>query len=103
MTRKMLMYSRTFRDTAGQRQELQYYLLTDEVIFGVSSLEIYGAQICMVNPEGIITQRTIRGITPFGTRIAAMLGVLADALVTPTTMEEVVQDLISSDCGTKRG
>ena len=103
MTRKMLMYSRSFRDRLGRRQELQYYLLTDEVIFGVSTLEIYGAQIIMTAPDGTVEEKTIRGITPFGTRITAMLGVMADGLVTPSTMKEVVGDLLSSECDTKKG
>ncbi len=103
MTRKMLMYSRTFRDRQGVRQELQYYLLTDEVMFGLNTLEIYGARICMTDPKGRREEKTIRAITPFGPRITSMLGVMADGLVTPTTMAEVVTDLLESDCGRKKG
>ena len=43
-----------------------------------------------------VEQKALRGITPFGTRITAMLNAMADGLVTPVGMTDVVTDMLNT-------
>ena len=96
MTRIMMMYQKRIRDEVEREFILEYYLLTDEVFFASNVLEIYGAEIRMVRPDGTVTsKRRLRGITPFGPRITALIGQMAEGLVTPASMMDVVEDLIA--------
>lgn len=96
MTRAMLMYKKSMEDEHGRRFVLEYYLLTDEVFFASNVLEIYGAEVKMLQPDGaLVSGRRLRGITPFGPKITGLISRMAEGLVTPTSMRDVVEDLIS--------
>ena len=71
-------------------------LLTDEVSFAGNTLEIYGVKIKLFQNGDFIEQKALRGVTPFGTRITAMLNLMADSLVTPVGMADVVTNLLGS-------
>lgn len=95
MTRMMLMYKKRLTDEQGREFSLEYYLLTDEVFFASNVLEIYGAEVKMLTPGGAVAAcRRLRGITPFGPKITAMITRMARGLVTPDTMQDVVEDLV---------
>ncbi len=94
MTRNMLMYERYFHDEQSRRYHLQYFLLIDEVVFGCNTLEVYGAEIRAFRDGTFYDKRVIRGITPFGPRITSILNCLADGLVTPACMRDVVCDML---------
>lgn len=95
MTRAMLMYKKRLEDEQGREFFLEYYLLTDEVFFASNVLEIYGAEIKMLRPDGTLAGgRRLRGITPFGPKITELISRMAEGLVTPATMRDVVEDLI---------
>lgn len=95
MTRMMLMYKKRLTSERGQTFFLEYYLLTDEIRFAGNVLEIYGAEIKMLRPDGsLASSRRLRGITPFGPKITAMIARLAQGTVTPATIFDVVQDLV---------
>lgn len=96
MTREMLMYERFYHDKAPTHYRLQYILLTDEVRFGGNTLEVYGAKIMLYRDGDFVEQKALRGITPFGTRITAMLNAMADGLVTPVGMTDVVTDMLNT-------
>lgn len=96
MTKEMLMYERFYHDEVPNHFCVQYILLTDEVSFGGNTLEIYGIKIKLFQDGAFIEQKALRGITPFGTRITAMLNLMADSLVTPVGMADVVTDLMRS-------
>lgn len=93
MTRTMLMYRRNLRTGESPDRALEYYLLTDEVFFAGNVLEVYGAEIRVLGPRGAaLESRRIRAITPFGPRITALIGAMAQGLVTPASMGEVVEE-----------
>ena len=91
--RSILMYQRDFHD-GGRVCQLNYFLLIDEVFFGCSSLDIYGAKIELYSREELLEQKVVRGITPFGPRIASLLLRLADGLVLPARMEAMLSDVM---------
>lgn len=95
MTREMLMFERFYHDPVRDQYHLVYILLTDEVTFGGNTLEIYGAKILLYRNGDFIEQKAMRGITPFGTRITAMLSAMADALVMPVDFPDVVTDWLA--------
>ena len=80
MTRAMLMYRKRLETDTGHTRFLEYYLLTDEIFFASNVLE----------------SRRIRAITPFGPKITALISQMAQGMVTPASMGEVVEDLILS-------
>lgn len=92
MTRELMVYERLYHDKGGRKYRLQYYLLTDEVYFGVNTLEIYGAKVAQFRDGEFLMQRSIRGITPFSTRIMTVLNRLSDALTEPEGMEKMIYD-----------
>ncbi len=91
MTKSILMYQRQYHDRQGQRFDLEYYLLIDQIFFGGNTLDIYGARILHFQNGQLLAQRTIRGITPFGPQIVSVLNRLADGLILPSSMERMVQ------------
>ena len=96
MTRAMLMYTKRLEDERGRSYIMEYYLLTDEIFFASNVLEIYGAEIRMLRPDGSLKEeRRLRGITPFGPKITALISRMAEGLVTPATMGDVVEDLVA--------
>ncbi|MCI8619271.1 MAG: hypothetical protein HFG44_04275 [Oscillospiraceae bacterium] len=96
MTREMLMHERFYHDEVPNHFCIQYILLTDEVSFAGNTLEIYGVKIKLFQNGDFIEQKALRGVTPFGTRITAMLNLMADSLVTPVGMADVVTNLLGS-------
>ena len=94
MTRSILLYERPYHDEKGARYLLQYYLLIDEVVFGCNSLEIYGAKTLLFQGDALLDQKVIRGLTPFGPKITAILNCLADGLIPPKAMEHMVFDMV---------
>lgn len=91
MTQNVLMYQRVYHDGAGRKYELDYYLLIDQVIFGCNTLDIYGLRVEHYGQERLLGQRTLRGLTPFGPRIVALLNRLADGLVEPAGVEPMLE------------
>lgn len=92
--RSILMYQRAYHDHCGTGLQLNYFLLIDEVFFGCSSLDIYGAKIELYDQEQLLEQKIVRGITPFGPKIASLLLRLADGLVQPSRMEAMLSDVL---------
>lgn len=92
MTQSVLMYRRQYHDHSGCRYHLEYYLLIDQVVFGCNSLDIYGAKIEHYSDERLLSQRSIRGITPFGPNITSLVNRLADGLVPPERMETMISE-----------
>lgn len=90
MTQSILMYHRQYHDQKGNRYQLEYYLLIDRVFFGCNSLDIYGAKIEHYEEGHLLTCQSIRGITPFGPRITALMNRLADGLVLPEGMTKML-------------
>lgn len=90
MTQSILMYDRQYHDHTGQSYHLEYYLLIDRVIFGCNSLEVYGIRIRHYAGEELLSQRAIRGITPFGPRIVTFINRLSDALTPPEVMGRMI-------------
>lgn len=90
MTQSVLMYQRQYHDQAGSACDLMYYLLIDQVIFGCNSLDVYGIRVEHYEGEELLGSRSIRGITPFGPRVTAMINRLADGLVPPGSMEKML-------------
>lgn len=95
MTREMMLYERQYRDKRGRHCCLQYYLLIDEIYFGVNTLEIYGAKITQFRDGNFLRQKSVRGITPFSTRIMTILNRLSDGLTPPDHMEKMIGDEIA--------
>ena len=93
MPRSILMYERYYHEGEARQYHLQYYLLIDQVTFGCNSLDIYGAKVLAFCNGEYLDQKVIRGITPFGPRITAIVNRLADSLATPKTMERMVLSL----------
>ena len=87
MTQSILMYQRRYPDKQGRQQELCYYLLIDQVIFGCNTLDIYGLRVEHYGQERLLGQHTLRGLTPFGPRIVTLLNRLADGLVEPSRVD----------------
>lgn len=98
MTKGILMYQRQYHDRDGHRYGLEYYLLIDQIFFGGSCLDLYGAEIRHFQNGRLIAQRTIRGITPFGTQISSILNRLSDGLILPGNMDRMV-DRCGISCG----
>lgn len=97
MTRAMLMYRKRLETDTGHIRFLEYYLLTDEIFFASNVLEVYGAEVRVLGPGGAaLESRRIRAITPFGPRITALISAMAQGMVTPASMGEVVEELILS-------
>ncbi len=94
MTRSILMHERLYRDPEGRPCRMQYFLLVDEVVFGDNTLDIYGAEILSYRSEDFLGKKTLRGITPFGPRITALINCMADSLTPPERMERMVKDRV---------
>ncbi len=91
MTKGILMYQRQYHDRDGNRYGLEYYLLIDQIFFGGSCLDLYGAEIRHFQNGKLLARRTIRGITPFGPQISSILNRLSDGLILPGAMERMVE------------
>lgn len=92
MTQSVLMYHRQYHDREGNHYQLEYYLLIDRVFFGCNSLDIYGVKIEHYTQNQLLSCRALRGITPVGPRITALLNRLADGLVLPEKMMEMLPE-----------
>lgn len=91
----VLMYERSYHGDGGTGYQLNYFLLVDQVFFGCNSLDVYGAKIELYHREQLLDQKVIRGITPFGPKIASLLLRLADGLVQPSRMESMLSDCLT--------
>lgn len=94
MTREILLYERLYHDRRGHRFRLHYFLLIDEVYFGVNTLEVYGVKVAQYRDEEFLLQRSVRGVTPFGTTVMAILNRLSDSLTPPSRMERMIEDAV---------
>lgn len=92
MTRSVLMYERYYHDRQARKYHLQYYLLIDEVCFGCNTLDVYGAKIIAFRDGAFLEQKVIRGITPFGPKITALITRLSDSLCEPGGMEKIIHN-----------
>ncbi len=96
MTREMILYERDLRCAMPGAYRLAYSLVTDEICLDGHTLEVYGAKIALYRGGAVVEEKTLRGLTPYGTRITAILGAMARGLVTPMGMADVVADLLAS-------
>lgn len=96
MTREMIMYERYILGKIPGCCRLEYVLLTDEICMDGNTLEVYGAKIALYRDEVFVEQKRLRGLTPYGPRITAMLGAMARGLVTPVGMSDIVSDMLDS-------
>ena len=88
MTRMLLRTAMT-TDQAGQMVKLDYYMLSEYT----SGFEQYGAEIRMQRAR----QRErcmVKRITLLPERMQNIIGVLAEAHVTPATMREVLEEIL---------
>lgn len=90
MTRRVLMYERPYYDRSGERSQLLYYLLIDQVFFGCNSLDVYGVRVEHYQGDRLLGFRAVRGITPFGPRATALVNRLADGLILPASVEKML-------------
>ena len=77
--------SRSLTDEAGKLRRLHYFLLVDA---GSFFCEQYGVKIA--EEDGDCAQ--IRGITTSAVRIDELMTTLVEQQVSPTVLEDVVQD-----------
>ena len=80
--------SRSLTDEAGKLRRLHYFLLVDELEAGSFFCEQYGVKIA--EEDGDCAQ--IRGITTSAVRIDELMTTLVEQQVSPTVLEDVVQD-----------
>ena len=80
--------SRSLTDEAGKLRRLHYFLLVDELEVGSFFCEQYGVKIA--EEDGDCAQ--IRGITTSAVRIDELMTTLVEQQVSPTVLEDVVQD-----------
>ena len=86
---KSLIHTRNTETWTGEQLHLEYYLLNDALQDGC--VESYGVEI-VATRGGRTEYAGIPGITVLGTRILALIDLLASGTVTPTGLKEVVQD-----------
>lgn len=96
MSRRMLYRCVQAETPSGDKLRLEYYLLTDDVLFDGGSLEIYGVEILLYTPQKRKPDiGRIRGVTPVGKRILTILRCLSDGAVTPACLREVMDCLLA--------
>lgn len=96
MSRRMLYSCVPVETSSGDKLRLEYYLLTDDVLFDGGSLEIYGVEILLYTPQNRKPDiGRIRGVTPMGSRILTILRRLSDGAVTPACLHEVMDCLLA--------
>ena len=87
--RRTLLRTALTTDASGQAVQLDYYLITQYA----AGLEAYGAEIVM--RRGRQKERcTVCHITPLAAAITNIISALAEGAVTPTSMREVLQDIL---------
>ena len=87
--RRTLLRTALTTDAAGRAVQLDYYLLTQYA----AGLTQYGAEIVM--HRGRDAERCAVGcITSLAAAITNIIAALAEGAVTPTSMREVLQDIL---------
>lgn len=102
MTQAIMLHERKYH-TGTDRIVLQYFLLVDQISFGCNTLDIYGVRASMFCNGTPCQSRTMRGLTPFSHKVAAILGCLSDGLVPPEQMGRFVSDMLSREIREKTG
>ena len=87
--RRTLMRTALTTDAAGQAIQLDYYLITQYA----AGLEEYGAEIVLHRGRQE-EQCAVCHITPLAAAITNIIAALAEGAVTPTTLREVLQDIL---------
>ena len=88
MTRTLLRTALTM-DQVGRSAKLDYYLLAEDA----AGLEQYGVEVVM--QRGKLDERcTVAYITPLASCMIRIIGILAEATVTPTTVREILEDIL---------
>lgn len=98
MSQRTLFRCVMLDDAHTEPMRLEYYLLTDDARFDGGSLEVYGVEIVLYRP-GVRRPEIagIRGITPLGGRILAILQRLCDGTVTPIGLREVMDTILAGE------
>lgn len=87
---KVWIRSETIQSETGESSELSYYLLTTPC----EGFDSYGIEVKLVC--GSRTEAaSVCAITPIGSRVLQLIGLLADGTVTPTALTDVLQDLLA--------
>ena len=86
---RILLRTKLTRDQVGRSVKLEYYLLEEEQL----TWEQYGIEVVM--HRGRAEEHcAVSGITPLGKCALELAERLANGLVTPSTLREVLEDIL---------
>lgn len=86
---KKLVRTALTTDQMGEAVQLDYYLLTEYM----AGLEQYGTEVVL--RRGQEDERcAVPCITPLASSMARIIGLLAEATVTPTGLRDVLEDIL---------
>ena len=83
---------KTVMDQEGERLELEYHLLEEEIALNGAEVNTYGIEISDHRSEC----RAVRDISPDRAAVMELLELFWRMDVTPITLEDIVQDCIEN-------
>ena len=94
---ELLAAERIVETEIGQPCQIRYYILAEEAESAGNVLcETYGVRIVTERDGKVVQSESLRNITLYLSKINRLIGVLADCLVTPAALQDVVEDWVAA-------